>query len=102
MSISKIKEINKAFDKKFTMSPDGVNNINYLFRINPDGSYSIALPSNVKDFYTQQILSLIEELIPKKQKHTYKGDDNGCYQLGYNSAIDQMRASIREFFEIKD
>ena len=53
--ISKIEEINKLFDEKFPR-------FEYM-----DVFACNAKPSNIKKFYTQQILSLIEELEGKKK-----------------------------------
>lgn len=93
-----IKEINKKFDERF---PHLV-------------AFSIELAEErrtaIKSFYTQQILSLIEELegkIPKKMKsREIKHKEIGLkeapwYWWGFsdarNEAIDQMRATIKSY-----
>lgn len=83
MSISKI---NKAFDKKFVKH-----------KLFDKGVFGFEA-QDIKDFYTQQILVLIEELegkLPKKIKVPYIAER----QKGFNIAIDQMRASIKSFLK---
>lgn len=56
-TISKIKEINKKFDKKFIFR-DSKGSATFSYGTNP---------INIKSFYSKQILSLIEELEGKKK-----------------------------------
>ena len=102
MKISKIKEINKIIEDTFLISE------------NPDKEQKgYSYPCYVTKFQyeciqeqlTQQILSLIEELegcLPKKLK-IIKGDivlgEVKMFDHGFNSAIDQMRASIKSFLK---
>lgn len=108
MSISKIKEINKKFDEEFSIHK---------------GRKWILTEEEAKDikvFYTQQILSLIEELEGKliktiqdkydKEKNTKPFIHKMLFQTarearerhqgflsGLLVSIDQMRASIKSF-----
>ena len=96
-----IKEINKKFKKKFPLlrvynCPDH----------EPDEHFC---EDEVVFFYTQQILSLIEELEGKL--HSYRENENKdwekgkygqpvkFYGQGFNQAVDQMRASIKSFLK---
>ena len=190
---STIEEINKAFDEKFPIRHYYCEDGWYSCPLAPEGCFDDSVPQNkcncgaieeqevIKSFYTQQILSLIEELegkLPKKKdilleepilfqsnpapnemggyssvpfycslcgmgemdiqdnKLGVLEDDDKYYAChcsvwssptggkwikwfdkekaikilndlpsedrSFNQAIDQMRASIKEFFEIKD
>ena len=91
-----IKEINKKFDENFELA-DCATRLKLLDSSKLKGDNIMII---IKDFYTQQILSLIEELIPKYNKYDAEKDLDKWY--GFQEAIDQMRAVLREFFEIKD
>ncbi len=49
----KMKEWKKQFNKRFCMSEDGAFGVSYLFRVNPDGSLSIALLEDVEVFISE-------------------------------------------------
>ena len=59
MSISKIKEINKKFDEEFAYMIEPISGEAVVLNTNS--------PKEIKSFYTQQILSLIEELEDKEK-----------------------------------
>jgi hypothetical protein len=51
----------KEFDEKFVQDSDPKDNgASYLFRINKDGSRSIALPSDVKQFLSSKIREAVK------------------------------------------
>ena len=85
-----IKEINKLFDEKFGLDKDMKKS---------DSDFADFL-KDIKSFYTQQILSLIEELegkIPKEDEGYFSmGCEEEARIRGFNEAVDQMRASIKE------
>ena len=125
-----IKKINKKFDElvdKLLQSSSDSNEMIYLTGGIPvpkgnnrdDCLYNLGLIESkikIKSFYTQQILSLIEELekgLPKK-KEEYRcfknkgwNDKNRCehtlcaYNIGkidgQNFTIDQMRSTIKSY-----
>jgi len=109
MSISKIEEINKLnkINKikgilwDLWSAKDEKNlNVHGTIDLKAKSIYKLLLPTN----YTKQILSLIEELEGKlnskrKQHEILEGvmitEPN--FITGYNSAIDQMRATIKSY-----
>ena len=125
MSISKIKEINKAFDEKFPNWPEPnkgageglgpLAGVGMYMQYDEDRKLWVKNKQEIKDFYTQQILSLIEELegkLPRKKDNddietikTFDGVSRKHVTLvirrwgKWNEAVDQMRASIKEFKE---
>ena len=71
-------ELEKQFNEKFCMSSDGAEDTQYLFRINPDGSLSIALMEDVEAFIKELLTKefrllqrIIEGRIDKQYEQRY-------------------------------
>ena len=78
MSISKIKEINKKFDEKFGYIQQGLDNYYEEFYGTSRKTDDL---QKIKSFYTQQILSLIEELEVEIKQHIAEKCGCSCHDI---------------------
>lgn len=56
-----LSDFDKKFAEKFVLESDGPQSIKYLFRINADGTRSIALPEDVKSFVAEMVEADLKE-----------------------------------------
>ena len=103
-----IEKINKAFDKLFKYKNTGYQPDNYSILLDRKDNMPVS-DTNIKEFYTQQILSLIEEIescLPKKKELPKPNDfiftdglNHFAIAKTFNSAVDQMRAIIKSYLK---
>jgi len=86
------------FDKKFQLIPDGIRHIKYLFRINEDSSYSIAIPENIKQFISDLRKHDMEELIKRLPEKTEFA--NGEFQaMACGRLLTSITKLIKDYYE---